>query len=188
LPADIHYVCQKRNQYGKCRAKNIGAKLSNGRYIAFLDPDLMVGRHYIDSILTGFSKYGDGVVQAGYVLRYDFEGSPDPRTEFCVWENPGTRSHRFYQVAGGNIVIARDLFTETPGFDEDLIYSGVEDILFGYHLSLLPGTAVIFNREIEAQHLPYPARAADFDVDRAWEIVKLKWPEFYADYWENGSR
>ncbi len=188
LPDDVHYVWQKKIQYGICRAKNTGAKLSNGRYIAFVDPDVLVGRGYFDSILRGFSEFGDRIVQAGYVWDYFFTGCPDARTEFGIWENPGHLTSRFYQVAGLNMAIARNLFFETPGFDEDLIYGGVEDILFGYHVGLLPNTAVLFNREMEVRHIPHPPAGAHADPGRTWQIVKRKWPECYLDFIEKGSR
>lgn len=188
LPDDVHYLWQKKIQYGICRAKNTGAKLSNGRYIAFVDPDVVVGRRYFDSMLRGFSRFGDRSLQTGYVFGYYFEGSPDPRTEFGVWENPGVPTRRFYQVAGLNMAIARELFNETPGFDEDLIYGGVEDLLFGYHVGLIPGTSIVFNREMEVHHIPHPVGGAHLNVAHTWEIIKRKWPEFHADYRENGSR
>jgi Glycosyl transferase family 2 len=188
LPDDVHYIWQRKVQYGICRAKNTGAKLSNGRYIAFVDPDLEVGRRYFDSMLRVFTQFGDRIVQTGYILGYHFEGLPDPRTEFGVWENPGILTRRFYQVAGGNLAIARNLFDETPGFDEDLIYGGVEDLLFGYHVSQIPGTSVVFNREMDVHHIPHPPGGAHLNVRHTWEIVKRKWPEFHTDYVENGSR
>jgi GT2 family glycosyltransferase len=188
LPEDVHYVWQKKIGFGGCRARNTGAKICNGRYIAFVDPDVIVERRYFDSILRGFSKFGDRIVQAGYIFGYFFDGCPDPRTEFGVWENPELLTRRFYQVASGNMAIARDLFNETPGFDEDLIYGGVEDLLFGYHVGLIPGTAIVFNREMEVHHIPHPAGSAHLNERRTWEIVKCKWPEFYTDYFESGSR
>jgi hypothetical protein len=188
LPEDVHYLWQSDNHIRASRAKNVGAKLANGRYLAFVDSDALVGRHYFDSILRGFDRFGERVIQNGYVWGYHLEGSPDTRTEFGVWEQPDRLTSRFLPVTSANTAIAQSVFNETPGFDEDLINSGVADLLFGYHVGLLPGTAAVFNREMEVRHIPHPPVGADPNVDRSWAIVQRKWPEFYMHYVENGWR
>jgi len=188
LAPNIHYIWQRKFGYGLCRAKNTGAKLANGRYLIFLDADLMVAEGYIDAILKGFETYGERIVQCGYVWDYHFKGCPDPRTEFGVWENPNCLTERFYQVAGGNLAIPKSLFLETNGFDEDLIYGGVEDLLFGYHLSHLPRVGVFFNKEMAVWHIPHPPSPAHANPQKSWEIVKQKYPEFYEDYIVKGLR
>jgi glycosyltransferase involved in cell wall biosynthesis len=188
LPNYINYVWQRKFGYGLCRAKNSGAKLANGRYLVFLDADLMVDDKYIDASLRGFQTYGDRVVQCGYIWDYHFVGCPDPRTEFGVWENSECVTGRFYQIAGGNLAISRSLFFETNGFDEELIYGGVEDLLFGYHLSLLPSSGIYFNKAMAVWHIPHPPSLAHAEPAKSWEIVKSKYPEFYDDYVVKGLR
>jgi glycosyltransferase involved in cell wall biosynthesis len=188
LPEHVLYVWQRKVGYGICRAKNTGARLANGDYLLFLDPDIMIGEGFFDAMLEQFERFGDRLVQCGYVSDYHFEGSPDPRERFGVWEWPDRPTRRFYQVAGGCLAIARSLYDETPGFDEDLIYGGVEDILFGYHLSKLPGTAVYFNSKMQSRHIPHPPGGAHADPAKTWEIVRQKWPEFYEDYVTRGVR
>lgn len=138
LPENVLYVWQRKTGYGTCRAKNTGARLGSGDYIVFLDPDIRICPSYFDAILEQFENYGDRLVQCGYIWDYHFVGCPDPRVEFGVWERPNRPTRRFYQVAGGNLAISRSVYFETPGFDEDLIYGGVEELLFGYHLSKEP--------------------------------------------------
>ncbi len=188
LPNNIIYLWQRKFGYGISRAKNTGAKIADGKYLVFLDPDILVCETYIDEVLTGFYKYGDRVVQCGYIWDYHFKGCPDPRTEFGVWENPDCLTNRFYQIAGGNMAISKRLFMETKGFDEDLIYGGVEDLLFGYHISLLPATSIYFNKEMETWHIPHPPSLAHADPQKSWEVVKIKYPEFYHQYIIRGLR
>lgn len=188
LPDDVVYLWQRKIGYGICRAKNTGARLANGDYLVFLDPDILLAPEYVDSMLEGFAAFGDRTVQCGYIWDYHFVGCPDPRMEFGVWENPGIKTRRFYQVAGGNLAIARSLYFESPGFDEDLIYGGVEDLLFGYHLSKLAGTSIVFNSRMQSKHIPHPPSGAHADPRSSWDIVQLKWPEFYDDYIVRGYR
>jgi len=188
LPEDVIYVWQRKIGYGICRAKNTGARLANGAYLLFLDPDILLHSDFLDSMLQGFRTFGERVVQCGYIWDYHFVGCPDPRVEFGVWSKPNRLTRRFYQVAGGNLAISRSLFFETPGFDEDLIYGGVEDLLFGYHLSKLPATAVMFNDRMQSRHIPHPPAGAHTDPRKSWDMVQLKWPEFYDEYIVKGFR
>lgn len=191
LPPEVIYLWQRKLGdvgYGICRAKNTGAKIANGKYLVFLDADILVGETYLESILRGFQKYGDRVVQCAYIWDYFFTGCPDPRTEFGVWENPDHLTSRFFQLAGGSMAISKNLFVESGGFDEDLIYGEVEDILFGYQLGQLPQTAVYFNRQMECWHIPHPPSAAHAEPGRSWNIVKTKYPDFYDKYIVRGLR
>lgn len=188
LPAWVHYLWQRKNGYGICRAKNTGAKLANGEILVFLDPDILLSPGYIDAVFNGFRRFGPRAVLCGYIWDYHFVGCPDPRTEFGVWERPDRPTRRFYQLAGGNMAMTSALFSESRGFDEDLIYGGVEDLLFGYHLSKLSGTTVVFLPGMEGRHIPHPPSPAHANPAASWDIVKRKWPEFYEDYIINGLR
>jgi len=188
LPDSVIYLWQRKNRYGIARAKNTGAKVANGRYLVFLDPDILVSETYVDAVLRGFERFGDRVVQTGYIWDYHFVGCPDPRTEFGVWNMVDGVSGRFFQLAGGNTAISRRLFFETAGFDEDLIFGGVEDLVFGYHISKLPATAVYFNRDMMSWHIPHPPSLAHAEPKRSWQVVKEKDPEFYHAYIVKGLR
>ncbi len=202
LPKVI-YLWQRKiaeARYGICRAKNTGAKIANGKYLVFLDADICVSAGYVEAALAGFKKHGERVVQCAYIWDYLFEGCPDPRTEFGVWENPNLPTKRFFQVAGGSMAISKKLFLESGGFDEELVYGGVEDLLFGYQLSRLRRTAVCFNREMECRHFPHPPSIAHAMTSettwkskldhpgKSWDIVKTKYPEFYDRYIVQGLR
>jgi hypothetical protein len=188
LPDDVIYLWQRKRLFGAGRARNTGAKIANGTYLVFLDPDCLVTETFIDGVLRGFARFGDRVVQTGYISDYYFPGSPDPRTEFGVWNIQDGVSARFFQLAGGNMALGRALFFEADGFDEALIYSGVEDLIFGYRLGQLPRTAMYFNRDMLATHLPHPPSPAHGSPAASWAVIKLKYPEFYDAYIVKGLR
>ncbi len=188
LPEDVIYLWQRKRFYGVSRARNTGAKIANGRYLVFLDPDLLVAETYVDAVLRGFEEFGDRVVQAGYFWDYHFKGCPDPRTEFGVWDMADGVSTRFLQLAGGNAAISQALFRETQGFDEALVYSGMEDLVFGYQLSQMPRTAMYFNRAMLAWHLPHPPSLSHASPSASWALVKIRYPEFYDAYIVKGLR
>ena len=188
LPDPVIYLWQRKRRYGISRAKNTGAKIANGRYLVFLDADILVGADYIDAVLSAFDQWDRRTVHCGYIADYHGAGEPDPRTEFGVWENPGVPTGRFFQLAGGNMAIAKELFVEAGGFDEDLIHGGVEDLLFGYQLGLLPRTSIRFDRRMLGTHSPHPPSLAHANVAASWEIVKAKYPDFHRRYIVDGLR
>lgn len=188
LPEQVLYLRQRRNGFGASRARNTGARLATGRYLIFLDPDILVGPSHLDRALRLFRRHGDRTVLAGHVSDYYYAGSPDPRRQFGVWEHPDRPTRRFFQLASGNMAIARSLFLESPGFDEDLIYGEMEDTLFGWQLGRLPGTAILFSTALGAEHVPHPPGPAHGDGERTRAILKRKWPDFHRDYVELGLR
>lgn len=188
LPESVMYVIQRRIGFGLSRARNTGAKLANGSILVFLDPDLIVNPDYLEGIVTAFARYGERTVHTGYVSSYYYEGSPDPRVQFGVWECPDRPTRRFFQIAGGNMAISRSLFFESPGFDEDLIYGELEDILYGYHIGLLPETGVVFNSAMSTAHIPHPIAPFHAQGHRTVELIRRKWPDFHRSYIVQGLR
>ena len=157
----------------------MGAKISNGEYLVFIDPDLILSPSYLESMLEHFYEFGNKVVLTGYLRDYHFLGCEDPRVAWGVWERPNVPTKRFLSIAGGNMAIHRNLFFEVGGFDEDLIYGGVEDLLFGHLLSQRSETHVVYSTGMTVTHIPHPIGLAHNDYDSTWRIISLKYPEFY---------
>jgi len=188
LPPDVFYLWRNKFGYGISRSRNLGAKVANGEYFVFLDPDLILSPSYIEAMVNHFHEYGTRTVLTGYLRDYHYMGCEDPRVAWGVWERPDTPSKRFLSIAGGNMAIHRDLFFEVGGFDEDLIYGDAEDILFGHLLGQLSGTTVVYSTGMTVYHIPHPPGLAHRDTSPSWDIISFKYPEFYKTYILEGYR
>jgi len=188
LPKGTLYLWQPKNLFGASRARNTGAKMANGRYLFFVDPDIILAPGYIEAGLEQFHQHGDRILQTGYIWDYYFVGCEDPRIEFGVWEHPNQPTKRFLQLASGAAAIPRTLFFEAGGFDEDLIYGGWEDIEFGDRVGRLPGTAAVYNIGMECRHVPHPPSPRLAATELSLEICRLKNPAFFEDYVIRGLR
>ncbi|HYD30451.1 MAG TPA: glycosyltransferase [Azospirillaceae bacterium] len=188
LPKGVIYLWQPKNLFGASRARNTGAKVSNGKYLFFVDPDVILDPFYIASALEQFRQHGDRILQSGYIWDYFYQGCEDPRTEAGVWEHPNRPTRRFFQLASGAAAMARTLFIEAGGFDEDLIYGGWEDIEFGDRVGRLPGTTILFNTGMECRHIAHPPSPRQDAPELSLEICRIKHPAFYEDYVIRGMR
>ena len=188
LPPDVIYLWRNKFGYGISRSRNLGAKISNGEYLVFLDPDLILSPSYLESMLEHFYEFGNKVVLTGYLRDYHFLGCEDPRVAWGVWERPNVPTKRFLSIAGGNMAIHRNLFFEIGGFDEDLIYGDAEDILFGYLLSQRSETHVVYSTGMTVTHIPHPIGLAHRELSPSWDIISAKNPNFYKTYMLEGNR
>lgn len=188
LPPQVMYVWRNKFNYGISRSRNLGAKIANGKYLVFVDPDLVLNSDYIDSVIRGFQNFDQRTVFTGYLYDYHYAGCEDPRAAFGVWEQPDVASGRFLCLAGGNMTIHRDLFAEVGGFDDDLIYGEVEDTLFGYQLSKRPDTKIVFSTKLSVRHIPHPVGLAHKATDASWAVCARKYPEMFHRYIIEGVR
>jgi len=188
LPPDVLYLWRNKFGYGISRCRNLGAKVANGEYLVFLDPDLILSPKYIEAMDSLFHEYGNRMILTGYLQDYHYIGCEDPRVAWGVWERPDIPSKRFLSIAGGNMAIHRNLFFEVGGFDEDLIYGDAEDILFGYLIGKQQGTSVIYSKGMTVRHIPHPMGLAHRDLSPSWDIISTKYEEFYKTFFLKGNR
>ena len=188
LDDDVIYLRRNKFRYGISRCRNLGAKISSGMILCFVDPDFIFPTDYVENLFSEFKKYGKSTVITGYVHDYFYEGSEDPRVAFGAWEMPDRPTRRFLQLAGGHMAIDRTLFFNLGGFDEDLIYGGVEDIYFGYQLSKNTDLSIVFSSKVRVHHIPHPVGLAHAQPNLSYQIAAFKDTEFYKIYVVDGTR
>ena len=118
---------------GPSGARNAGAALARGEWLAFLDDDDEWLPAYLRTVLERIEAGGVDMLGTDLLYRYD-DGSERPGKPACdallvdafLTRNPG--------LIGSNLVIRRSLFADVGGFDESLPCA--EDMDFGIRLSL----------------------------------------------------
>jgi hypothetical protein len=188
LDDDVIYLRRNKFKYGISRCRNLGAKVSSGRVLCFVDPDFVFPHDYVETLYSEFLRYGPRTVISGYIYDYFYKGCEDPRVAFGVWENPNKVTKRFLQLAGGHMAIDRNLFFNIGGFDEDLIYGEVEDTYFGFLLSQQPDVHIVFSTNVNVRHIPHPAGLAHAKPLDSYAVSAFKSPEFFKSYVIDGKR
>lgn len=188
LDDDVIYLRRNKFRYGISRCRNLGAKISSGKVLCFVDPDFIFPPTYVEDLYSEFKKYGNQTVLTGYIFDYFYKGCEDPRGAFGAWENPDRKTRRFLQLAGGHMAIDRKLFFDVGGFDEDLIYGEVEDTYFGYVLSKNPDLSIVFSTKMVVRHIPHPVGLAHGEPSLSYSVSAFKSPDFFKTYVLDGKR
>jgi len=127
------HVAANSHAKGPSGARNTGAEIARGEFLAFLDDDDEWLPSYLFEALSHFEKNDLDVLCADSLCRFEDEvdrpakTAPDKLlTELFLTRNPG--------LGGSNLIIRKSNYHAIGGFDES--FQAVEDMDFGLRLSL----------------------------------------------------
>lgn len=124
---DIQYI-RKQNS-GPASARNAGAAVARGRYLAFLDDDCQPTEEWLRVLENHFDRYPDRLL--GGITLNTIPDDLFAVTSHAIMEmvysffNPDGGEARFF--ASNNMALSTDLFRDLSGFDEQFRYPGAED-------------------------------------------------------------
>lgn len=141
---------------GAAKARNLGAKLTQGKIILFIDADIIVHNDTLEKIMHIFQsepkvkalgvaltkESGSGGFGPSFVALFDY-------FYLQLWGEEETRrpTSCFFSQCGA---VYKDVFNEIGGFDESYKGAGIEEYEFGRRLSLI--YTIWLYRNIEVTH------------------------------------
>lgn len=160
--SNVRYIRNQVNK-GRCVTRNEGIRAAQGKYLVFLDNDLLTSPNFLESQLDYFKKHAGekiaiinnttypnevlagsnfGAFIQSRAIGYSSEGN----MRYIDYNNIPAN----YFAGGGSSVSKEDAFS-IGLFEESLKKYGSEDELFGYRF-IKSGGKIIFNNETKIIH------------------------------------
>ena len=131
----INLIENKKN-LGYCEGNNVGIRKSKGEFIIILNPDTIVDPNWINELILGFRKCGDGIYQPKFLTIDDKSiiqstGNMIQLFGFGYSRNKGDQDTNEYNnieninyASGTCLFTSKEIFTQLDLFDS---------FLFAYH-------------------------------------------------------
>ncbi len=190
-------IVKNRENVGHSEGCNIGARMTEGRYIVFLDSDIeFEAEDWLWELVKVMENDGSvGLAQAKIVL------GEDKRCLDCVcvavdalgtWAaNYGSKEEKLKEnfeilaASAGCCIVRREVFNQAGGFDADyFIYDDDTDLslrvrLLGYRILFVPSAVVIHRggvlRGVSGRMLYYSSKNRLYTVLKNYELRNVWW-------------
>jgi glycosyltransferase involved in cell wall biosynthesis len=132
FPFPLVYV--RRNNEGKCAARNAGLRVARAEHVLLTDGDVLADRALVAAHVAAISQFAGAVVVGQQYM------VPEPRRE-CASARPCLSPHwsrgralSWREFVTGNASLPRAALLQAGGFDEGFRGYGFEDYELGYRL------------------------------------------------------
>lgn len=188
----LNYIYLERGEDScRSRTRNYGIGIARGKYIVFIDNDIVVNSDYLQE-LDRYFKASDNLVIIGTRLDcppdiIDKTGTRDLRAKALREADPdildlrhlalnslsyNLPAHKYpwMMTLTCNLAIPREMLLNSGGFDENFKKWGFEDIELGYRLHKA-GARFVFNSRNEVLHQSHPL-ASPAESSQAYFVRK----------------
>lgn len=127
-------------------ARNLGASMSKGDILAFIDADTIASKDWLKTSLESFDLNPVAVGVTGPTIPYEGSRLDEGMYEIARWAQRISLKLGFPHIAGFNCAYRKDAFWRAGGFDEDRELS--EDVMLS--LKIRNQGPLLFNDEMVA--------------------------------------
>lgn len=208
----VRYFFQDDFGFRAAKARNIGAVISRGEYIAFIDSGLVCHISFVDRMISYINKNADVFIGSIYAFNkedlileilesssfqlddnvvglFSEQGIIDMRTSRFNLLGEDFANKKNWPVLGdiswsGNICISRRAFYEVGMFDEKFNSWGGEDIDLGIRLQE-QGFEFFFAKSCYTVHIPHESQySEEACLIKENELVKKHKDVYYMKYFK----
>lgn len=162
----FHYHWLEQNR-GPAHARNIGIKASKGKWVAFLDDDVCVGKNWFNSLKCAVSSVDENMLGIEGVTKSLGNSLWDSEVE-NLWGG---------LFLSCNIVYRREILTKCGGFDEQFAGPFAEDQELA--LRVKKWGNIVFNKELIVNHMPRDIRLITYCLESFSRMRMLLDAEYY---------
>lgn len=165
--------CQSLQTSGNVgEVRNVGARLANTTYLAFIDADVVISTDWSLKIKERLYDQEAKTFKQGILTGSIYDIPENANWLERTWFSSLKSRDKHTYINGGNMIIDREFFLAIGGFDEKLL-SG-EDMELCQRATM-EGCLLTYDPTIHAIHLGYPKTISHFFKREVWhgqEMIK----------------
>lgn len=202
-----YYYLERCKASCRSRARNFGIEKAKGQYIVFIDADIIIQKTYL-SELSRFYKYlPDAIIvgsrimlqedvkkediQSGDIFAQKYINKTMLDFRHTIFKelsfNFASFKAPFLYALTCNMSVPKKLIDEISGFDEELIYWGIEDVEFARRLHSR-GAKFVYNPRLDVLHQKHGTESKRFNsveesklegVNKNTSVFLRKYPDAF---------